>query len=287
MEKLSEILKNPRRSIDVWCTILGESEVDGVDDEGLILISAKKSNGHISKITLLPDGRLVPDGEVLIYPRRDLRSWSGWKEVLFKEGDFISTKQGLRFITDISNRRCFNEYGELVWFILGDGQTRWATEEEIREFIYTLRAHNKRLDTERMTVSDIKEERCEEPSEIEEDVCCSEIEEDVCCKPNNPYYGADTDTPAVGKDMYEGVTDAVKKIVEKTATESQAAIINVILEDIISDRKEELRQIHKRERLHGITGIDEAIIYGGLTELDIIREKLIVLKGKIENGKRE
>lgn len=278
MEKLSEILKNPRRAIDIWCTILGESEVDGVDDEGQILISAKKSNGYISTISLLPDGRLVPDGEVLIYPRRDLRSWSGWKEVLFKEGDFISTKQGLRFITDINNRRCFNEYGELVWFILGDGQTRWATEDEIGEFIYTLRAHNKRLDTERMTVSDIKEERCDEPAEIEED---------VCCQSNDPYYGADTDTPSLGKDMYEGVTDAVKKIVEKTATENQAAIIDVILEDIIYDRKEELQQIHKRERLHGITGIDEAIIRGGLTELDIIREKLIVLKGKIENGKRE
>lgn len=273
-EKLSEMLRNPRRHIDVWCTILGESEVEGITEDGHIMIAPKGSNGHISRISLLPDGRLVQDGEVLIYPQRDMRSWSGWKEVMFKAGDFIRTKEGIKFITDMTNRRCFNEYGDLVWFILGDSQTRWATEDEIGGFIYTLKAHNKRLDADRMTVSDIEDERCDEPDEIEEDVC-------------DMYYGADTDTPAVGKDMYKDVTDAVKKIVEKTATENQVAIIDVILEDIISNRKDELQTIHKRERLHGITSTDEAIIRGGITELDIIREKLIELKGKIENGKRE
>ena len=137
MKDLSTILKYADRGLQLYTPMYGNVSFMKVNHDGKIVVFANKG---LTVESFDRYGRKGEEGECLLFPSRSDKSWDSWQEVLFKNGDFISTPRGVRVITDLPNRRCVSPVGDTVWFIIRDDVV-WAGEEEKSSFLDELERH--------------------------------------------------------------------------------------------------------------------------------------------------
>lgn len=139
MKDLVEILKYAPRGLKLYTTTLGTVEFMKVNQRGEIVTFG--DNGKTIE-SFDRFGRKHPNGECLLFPDCDHRDWDFiWQNALFRKGDFITTRQGTRIITDLENRRCVSPVGDTIHFIIDKDTTRWASPVEVSNFMESLEIH--------------------------------------------------------------------------------------------------------------------------------------------------
>lgn len=139
MKDITEILKYAPRGLKLYTTTLGTVEFMKVNQRGEIVVFG--DNGKTIE-SFDRFGRKHPNGECLLFPDCDHRDWDFiWQGTLFRKGDFITTKQGTRIITDLENRRCISPVGDTINFIIDRDTTRWASPVEVSNFMESLEIH--------------------------------------------------------------------------------------------------------------------------------------------------
>lgn len=150
MKDIIEILKYAPRGLRLYTTTLGTVEFMKVNQRGEIVTFG---NGGTTIEAFDRFGRKHPNGECLLFPDCDHRDWDFiWQPILFRKGDFITTKQGTRVITDLENRRCISPVGDTIHFIIDKDTTRWASPVEISDFMESLEIHGYTWDEVNLSV---------------------------------------------------------------------------------------------------------------------------------------
>lgn len=139
MKDIIEILKYAPRGLKLYTATMGTVEFMKVNQRGEIVTFG----GNGTTIEAFDRfGRKHPNGECLLFPDCDHRDWDFiWQPILFRKGDFITTKNGTRIITDLENRRCVSPVGDTINFIIDRDTTRWASPSEVSDFMESLEIH--------------------------------------------------------------------------------------------------------------------------------------------------
>ena len=88
MTNIAEILKNCPKGTKLYSTICGECEFKEVYDTIIGITYCSATNNFVKKELLLDEyGRLVIEGDCIIFPSKDCRDWSAFGQPKYLEPD--------------------------------------------------------------------------------------------------------------------------------------------------------------------------------------------------------
>lgn len=147
MTNIAEILKNAPKGLELYSPLFGEVTLNRVKDDDLmddriILLS----NGHL----FLKDGRYNINGECLLFPSKNHRTWDNWQSVLFKKGDVVKHNSGCVFLgLLVKSWQC--GYLSDGSYTVAPSPQEWeyANQEEREQFLKELESNGYRWNEEK------------------------------------------------------------------------------------------------------------------------------------------
>lgn len=165
MTDIAKILKDAPKNLKLYSLVHGEVKLIGIyperEDYPIEIIIGKQGNSNDS---FTKDGKIFydfTDGECILFPSKEHKSWNEWQDILFQRGDVIvsqnETPVGLQtFLCYEKDDSGYLAYG------IGGGKNyitpsyyRYATPEERDQFMAELNANGYKwnADTKQMEKS--------------------------------------------------------------------------------------------------------------------------------------
>ena len=87
-----EIIDKAPRKLELYCSVLGRVvDIDKVFSSYVISLKTEEAvclKGM--RFSISETGAIVKEGECILFPSKEYRTWKHWQRVLFKEGDLIT-----------------------------------------------------------------------------------------------------------------------------------------------------------------------------------------------------
>ena len=130
MMNIANLLKNAPIGTKLWNDTYGELELMKIaPDLSQITVYYRDHNNMKARLGFKPSGKLCGAAydKCVLFPAPNVKTWSGWQESLFKEGDFIvNDNDEIKLITKI-NPHSDNRFTVANWIM--------GTEEVDNEYI--------------------------------------------------------------------------------------------------------------------------------------------------------
>ena len=143
MTNIAEILKNAPKGLELYSPLFGDVTLNRVKDDDLmddriILLS----NGHL----FLKDGRYKINGECLLFPSKNHKTWYNWQSVLFKKGDVVKHSSGCLLVKSWQGG-----YLSDGSYTIAPSPQEWgyANQEEREQFLKELESNGYRWNEEK------------------------------------------------------------------------------------------------------------------------------------------
>ena len=158
MINLIQILKDCPKGRKLYSPLYGEVELDHVTDR-TIYTKYLDCGTNLAAFNEVGQVWGYETGECMLFPSSIVKSWNGWQPDLFEKGDIIhmNDRHSIAFLYDgydVDGYYGFNEGNFRTLLDIED--YRFATEEEIKQFLTDMETKGYRLNEETNQVEKIE-----------------------------------------------------------------------------------------------------------------------------------
>jgi len=152
---IAKILENAPKGLKLYSPICGECELRCVGSQLITVVDCEDGMYNFGIY-----GEKTVNGECLLFPSKDRRTWNNWQEVLFQNGDVVtSTETENTFIIIFKNDVGFNGIDKSnlchkLWY----KNYRYATPEEREQFMAELNANGYKWNADTKQIEKIEQQ---------------------------------------------------------------------------------------------------------------------------------